>query len=108
MVKCSQKMTYCVDIKAQFQLLYLLNVCKAYNRNIFLLNNDPTQTLHKQFLGFNLIYINIMDYKPKQLLNATQLTLEQLKKQSHKLSNYTVVNYDSLKEYIQQTDPNYP
>ena len=60
-----------------FQLLFLCNACKAYSRNIYipdiveLTNDDPTLTLHRQFLGFNFMYMNINDYHIMQSLNIT-------------------------------------
>ena len=72
------------------------------------MNNDPPLHLHKCFLGFNLTYMNITDYQLMQSLNAAHLTPAQPKKLSHKLPNYSMVNYDSLKEQIQQIDENYP
>ena len=39
-------------------------------------NNDPTLTLHKTFLGFNITYMNVTDYQCMQFLNVTQLTQE--------------------------------
>ena len=41
-------------------------------------------------------------------LNVTKLTLEQLEWLTQKLPIYAKVNYDSLKEKIQQIDENYP
>ena len=41
------------------------------------------------------------------VIKFSQLTLEQLGKLSHKLPNYTMVNYDFLKGHIQQIDENY-
>ena len=85
---------------------------EAYGRSIDipttldLTSNDHTLTLHKLFLRLNLTHMNIMDYQWLQSLNITQLTSEQLKKMSHKLPNYNMVN--SLKEYIKQIDGNYP
>ena len=35
-----------------------------------------------------------------QSLNVTNLTLKQLDQLTHKLPNYTVVNYDSLREQL--------
>ena len=87
-------------MKSLFQLLYLFNACEAYSRNSLIPatvekpNNDPTLTLHKLFLGFNLTYMNIMDYQLMQSLNITKLMPEQIEKLSDKLPNYTVVNYD--------------
>ena len=40
-------------------------------------------------------------------LNITSLTHAQLKKLSHNLPNLSMVNYDLLKEHIQQIDENY-
>ena len=42
-----------------------------------------------------------------QSLNATKQTLEQLEQLAHKLLNYTMVNYYSLREQMQHTDENY-
>ena len=41
-------------------------------------------------------------------LKVTNLTSAQLNKLSHKLPNYSMVNYDLLKDIIQQFDENYP
>ena len=49
-------------------LIYLLKTRGAYNRNIHIFatvelsNKDPTLTLHRQFLDFNPMYMNITDY----------------------------------------------
>ena len=43
-----------------------------------------------------------------QYLNVTKLSPEQLQQLTHKLLNYTMIDYDSLREYIQQIDENYP
>ena len=45
-----------------------------------------------------------MDHQFMQSLNVTCLTLAQ----THKLPNYSMINYDLLKEQIQQIDVNYP
>ena len=37
------------------------------------MNNNPTLTLHKCFLGFNLTYMNTASYQLMQLLNVTHL-----------------------------------
>ena len=52
--------------------------------------------------------MNITDYQFIQSLNVTKLTLEQLGQLAHKLPNYTMVNYDSFREHLQQLDGNYP
>ena len=104
--------TYQIDIKSPFYKSYLLNAYEAYSGNIHipatikLTNKDQTLSLHKHFLGFNLTYINVLNYLLMQSLNVTQCTPEQLEKLLHKLFNYTVVNYDLLKEHIQQIDEN--
>ena len=41
-------------------------------------------------------------------LNVNKLSPEQLEWLAHKLSNYALVNYDSLMEKILQIDKNYP
>ena len=103
----------CVNIMIPFQLVFLPNTCEAYSRNIYipatveLTKNDPNLTLHKWFLGFNLMHMHITDYQFIQSLNVTPLTPEQLKQLAHTLPNYTMVNYDSLREQIQQIDENY-
>ena len=57
---CQYKNSISIDI--------LPNVCEVYCRSIYdpimveLINNDPTLTLHKGFLGFNMTYINFTDY----------------------------------------------
>ena len=90
------------------------HACEAYSRNVHiparveLANNDPTLDLHKHFLGFNLTYKNVIDYKLMHSLNATNLTLAQHEKLSLKLPNYSKVNYDLLKKQILQSDENYP
>ena len=76
----------------------ILEVFYYISVTVELTNNNPALTLHKQFLGFNLTCINIMDYQLIQSLNAIQFTLEQLEKLSHKLTNYTMVNYASFDE----------
>ena len=49
----------------KFQFFWLLSACEACRRNIFILvtvestNNDPTSTLHRKFLSFNLTHMNI-------------------------------------------------
>ena len=43
-----------------------------------------------------------------QSLNVTKLTIEQLEQLTHRLPNYTIVNYDSLRKQSQQIDENYP
>ena len=43
-----------------------------------------------------------------QPLNVTKLTPEQFEQPMHKLPNYTMVDYDSLKEQIQKINENYP
>ena len=97
-----------------FQLIYLPNVCEAYSRNIYMpattesMNNDPTLILQKCFIVFDITYMYITDYELMQSLNAAHSTLVQLEKLSHKLPNYVMINYDSLKEQIQQIDENFP
>ena len=59
-------------------------------------------------LGFNPPFINITTNKFKQSLNVTELLQEQFKWLLYKLPNYTMVNYYSLKEQIQQIDDNHP
>ena len=65
-------------------------------------------TLHQRCLGFNLTYMNITDYQFMQSLNVTKFTMKQLGQLTHKLCNYTMVNYDSSREYISQINENYP
>ena len=66
-IQCLQKI-YHVNVKTPFQLVFLPNDCEAYSRHIYIpntveeTNNEPTWTLHKQFLGFNLTYRNITNY----------------------------------------------
>ena len=42
-----------------------------------------------------------------QSLNVIQLTLEQLEKLSHKLPNWTTVNFEKYEDHIQQIDEIY-
>ena len=66
-MQCLQK-TYCMNVNTIFQLISLPNTCEAYSRNIYipttveLINSDPNLTLLKRFPGFNMTYINILDY----------------------------------------------
>ena len=54
-----------MNVKTSFQLVFLPNACETDSRNIYipatieLTSNDPTLTLHKRFLGFCLMYMNI-------------------------------------------------
>ena len=74
-----------------------------------LTKNNPTVTLHKRFLGFNLTYMKITENQLMQYLNVTtMLTPKQLEQLPHKLLNYTMVNYDSLRAHLRQIDENYP
>ena len=43
-----------------------------------------------------------------QSLNITKLTMKQLECFADRLPNYMMVNYDFLREQIQQIDKNYP
>ena len=43
-----------------------------------------------------------------QSLNVTILTLEQLEPLTHKLANYTMLTYDSLREQIHKINEPYP
>ena len=101
------KITYHVYIKTLLQLLHFPNACEAYSRNIYipatveLTKNDPTITLHKQFLGSNLTYMNITNYQLLKSWNVTELTLQQHKKLSHKLPNY--INCEVW--FIERTHP---
>ena len=71
-------------------------------------NNDPKLTVHKWFLDFTLTYMNLTDYCFMQSLNVTKLTPEQLEWLAHQLLNYTMVNWNSLSQQIQQVNENYP
>ena len=62
-----------------------------------LTNEDPTLALRKHFVGLDITYMNITDYWLMQSLNVTQLSLAQPERLSHKLPNYSMVDYDSLK-----------
>ena len=112
-IQCLQK-TYHINVNTPFPLVFLPNACEDYNRNTYipatveLTNNDPTLTLHKRFWSFNLTYMNITDHQFMQSLNVTKLTPEQLGWLAYKLPNYTMVDYDSLREQIQQIDEKYP
>ena len=96
------------------QFEFLPNVCKASSRNFYIAvtvemtNNTWLWPYIKYFLGFNLIYMNITDYHFLQSLNIAKLTLKQLVWLKYKLPNYTMVNYDSLREQIQKIAENYP
>ena len=65
-----------------------------------------TLTLHKVFLGFHLAYMSITDYQFMQSLNVTNLTPEQHQQLMPKLPNYTMINYDLLREYTQHINEN--
>ena len=110
----SLQKTFCIDIKMLFQLVFFPNACEVYSRNIYihatvdLTNHKPTLMLHKWFLGFNLTYMNITYFQFMQFLNVTKPTPEQIKHLTRKLPNYTIINYDSLKEQMQQINENYP
>ena len=99
-----------MNMATLFQQCYLPTTWEAYSRNIYipatgeLINNNPTLTLYKQLPGFNLNYMNIMNYQLMQSLNVAQLLQGQLEKLSHKLPNYTMVNYDLSKQHIHQID----
>ena len=73
---------YHIDIKTLFQLFYLPIACEAFSRSIYipatieLTNSDPTIILHKCFLGFDMTYMNIIDYQLMELLNVVQLTMK--------------------------------
>ena len=90
--------SYRININIPFQLIYLPDACQVYSRNIYipailkLMNNDPTLTLHKHILGFNLTYMNTTNYQLMQAFNITHLTAAQLGKLLYKLPNYCMVN----------------
>ena len=98
---CFLQKTYHVNVKMPFPLVFITKACEAYSSNIYipatveLTNIDQMLTLHKQFLGFNLTYMNITDYQFMPSLCVTKLISEQLVQLTHKLPNYTMVNYNS-------------
>ena len=51
--------------------------------------------------------MKIMAYQLMWFLNVTNLQLAQIEKLSNKFPNYHMVDYDPLKEQIQQIDENY-
>ena len=64
-----------------------------------LISNGPTLILQKCFLGFSLSHnMTFTDYQFMQSLGVTTLTLEQLEWPAHKIPNYTMLNYDSVRE----------
>ena len=52
--------------------------------------------------------MNVNDYSFMQSLNVAKQTPEQLEWLTHKLPNYTMVNYGPLREQIPHIDENYP
>ena len=52
--------------------------------------------------------MNITDYQFMQSLNMTRLTPYQFEQLAHRLLHYTIANYDSARQHIQQIDENYP
>ena len=52
--------------------------------------------------------MNITDYQFMQHLNVTKLTPKHLGQLIYMLPNCTMVNYDSLREQIQQINEKYP
>ena len=75
-----------------------------YQQNEKYTQNNPTLTLHKCFLGFNLTYMSI------RILNNAIIDCNSphISSAWENVTNYSMVNYDLLKEQMQQNDENYP
>ena len=72
-----------------------------------LTSNDPALILHTRFLRYQLDTYEYY-YQFMQSLHIIKLISEQLDQLANKLTDYTMVNYEYLREHIRQIDENYP